>query len=261
VGRRLLGGPAVLTCAPLLAGDRETLLDHAARLGALRPDCVEWRADHYGALEPGDVPDLVAQIATRTGCPLLVTNRLPAEGGRAAQDEARRLAVLQRAAASGVPALVDVEMMSEARRADAVIRTAHRAGVAVVRSWHDFRGTPSRRMLLGTLRSMQDAGADVAKVAVTPAGPDDVLRLLDAGVEARRMFLDIPCVLMSMGPLGALSRFAGYFASDLTFAVGVEPSAPGQMDLELVRRVLAALGLRDVDDDRDRRRPQGDRDQ
>jgi 3-dehydroquinate dehydratase-1 len=49
---------------------------------------------------------------------------------------------------------------------------------------------------------------------------------------------------MSMGPLGAVGRFGGHFGSDLTFAVGLEASAPGQMDLDLVRRVLVALGLR-----------------
>lgn len=255
VGRHLLGGPAVLTCVPLLARDRETLLEHAGRLGALRPDCIEWRADYCHGLEPGDVPELLRRISARAGCPLLVTNRLHGEGGHAAQDEGHRLAVLESAAATGVPAMVDVEMMTVGHRADGVVETAHRAGVAVVRSWHDLTGTPSQRMLLGTLRAMQDAGADVVKVAVTPGSPDDVLTLLAAGLEARRMFLDVPCILMSMGPLGALTRFGGHFGFDLTFAVGLEASAPGQIDLGLVLRVLEALGLRDVDDERDRRRP------
>jgi len=244
VGTHLLGGPAVLTCVPLLARDRQTLLDHAARLGAMRPDCIEWRADYYDRLEPRDVPDLVTRVAAAALCPLVVTNRLQDEGGHTAQDEDRRLAVLEAAAGTGVPAMVDIEMMTAEHLAEPVIKTARGAGVAVVRSWHDLSGTPSLQMVLGTLRAMQGAGADVAKVAATPRSPEDVLMFLGAGLLARRSFLEIPCILMSMGPLGAVSRFGGHFGSDLTFAVGLEASAPGQMDLDLVRRVLVALGLR-----------------
>jgi 3-dehydroquinate dehydratase-1 len=173
-----------------------------------------------------------------------VTNRLHSEGGYAAQDESRRVAVLEAAARSGVPALIDVEMMTETGAAGRLIDAARGAGVAVVRSWHDVTGTPSQQMVLGCLRAMQESGADVAKVATTAIGPEDALLLLNAGLEARRMFLEIPCILMAMGPLGVVSRFGGYFGSDLTFAVGVEASAPGQIDLDLARRVLAAMGLR-----------------
>jgi len=244
VGTHLLGGPAVLTCVPLLPHDRKTLLDQAARLGAMRPDCIEWRADYFDGLEPRDVPELVTLVAAAAGCPLLITNRLQSEGGHAAQDEDRRLAILEAAVGTGVPAMVDIEMMTEARLADPVLEAARGAGVAAVRSWHDLSGTPSQQTVLGALRAMQDALADVAKVVTTPVTPEDVLMLLGAGLLARRMFLELPCVIMSMGPLCAVGRFGGYFGSHLTFAVGLEASAPGQMDLDLVRRVLVALGLR-----------------
>lgn len=244
VGTRMLGGPSVLTCVPLVARDRDTLFDHAIRVGAMRPDAIEWRADYYEDLDPADVPGLVRDLAAASACPLLVTNRLHSEGGHAAQDEARRVAVLEAAARSGAPAMVDVEMMTEAGAAGRVIDAARGAGVAVVRSWHDVAGTPSQQAVLGCLRAMQESLADVAKVATTAVGPEDALLLMSAGLEARRMFLEIPCILMVMGPLGVVSRFGGYFGSDLTFAVGVEASAPGQIDLVLAKRVLAAMGLR-----------------
>jgi 3-dehydroquinate dehydratase-1 len=155
---------------------------------------------------------------------------------------------LEAAASTGVPALVDVELATSSPFAERVVAAARRAGVAVIRSWHDFSSTPTPAALLDILRAMQDAGADASKVAVTPRTPDDVLALFGAGLEARRTFLDIPCILMSMGELGGLSRFAGHFGSDLTFAVGGKASAPGQMDMDLVRRSLQAMGLADRPD-------------
>lgn len=243
VGERVLGGPGMLVCVPLLATEPGALIEQARRLGAMRADCIEWRADYLAGLTAPEIPGLLRQLAGAAGSPLLFTNRLRAEGGHAVQDEEHRVAILEAAAASGVPALVDIEMATPPPLAAAAMRAARATGVAVIRSWHDMAATPSRQMLLGTLRAMQADGADVVKVAVTPRTPDDVLALLDAGLEARRMFLETPAILMAMGPLGAVSRLGGHFGSDLTFAVGVEASAPGQLSLDLVRAALAAMGL------------------
>jgi 3-dehydroquinate dehydratase-1 len=194
------------------------------------------------------VPALLTATADAARAPVLFTNRHPDEGGHAVQPEDRRTAILEAAASTGVPALVDVELATPSSFAERVVAAARRAGVAVIRSWHDFSTTPTSTALLDTLRAMQDAGADAAKVAVTPRTPDDVLALFGAGLEARRTFLDIPCILMSMGELGGVSRFAGHFGSDLTFAAGLQASAPGQMEMDLVRRSLQAMGLAERSD-------------
>ncbi len=235
----------MVVCVPLLAPDRAALLAQARTLGVRRPDCIEWRADFFAGLAPEEVPALLREVAAAAGVPLLVTNRLHAEGGHASQPEDRRVAILAAAAGTGIPALVDVELATPPPLAESVAEAARRAGVAVVRSFHDFVSTPAPSALLATLRAMQEAGADVAKVAVTPRAPEDVLALLGAGLEARRTFLDIPLIVMAMGELGGVSRLAGHFGSDLTFAVGVHASAPGQMDLDLMRGALRALGLTD----------------
>lgn len=246
VGDQLLGGPAVLTCVPLVADDRATLIRQGGQIGALRPDCAEWRADYLPRQEPDALPALLSEIGAAAGCPIVVTNRLHVEGGHRHQDEEARIAILVAAAATGVPALVDVEMATSPALAERVSAAAHRSGVGVIRSWHDFSSTPSLETILSRLRAMQDAGGDVAKVAVMPRSPEDVLVLLRAGLEARRSFLEIPCILMSMGALGTVTRFGGgYFGSDLTYGVGLQTSAPGQVELGLVRRALAAMGLAD----------------
>lgn len=244
VGDRVFGGPQVLTCAPLVARDLTDLLVQARQLAELRPDCVEWRCDFLDDLEPEAVSPLLAQISEACGRPLLVTNRLEAEGGARPQDEEKRLAILTAALRSGHAAMVDLELAADPRLAGALVREARGAGVRVVRSWHNFSATPSSEVLLGKLREAQESGADVAKAAVMPQSPEDVLTVLTAGLEARRSFLEIPTVLMAMGPMGAVTRISGgFYGSDLTFAVGSQASAPGQMALDLVRICLAAQGL------------------
>lgn len=243
VGGELFGGPHVLTCVPLMAPKRTELIQQAERLGAMQPGCIEWRLDYLTERDQATIPALLAEVARAAGRPLVVTNRHHQEGGRVAQDEAHRLSLLEVAAATGIPALVDLELAAGAGAAG-VLRAARAAGVRVIRSWHEFSATPPAAALLDRLRAAQESGADVAKVAVMPQQPGDVLELLSAGLEARRTFLEIPCILIAMGALGGLTRLGGgYFSSDLTFAAGESASAPGQMDLDLVRRGLAALGL------------------
>ncbi len=245
VGDRVLGGPAVLTCVPLTAAERSALAPQAAHLGALGPDCIEWRADFIPDLAPAEVPALLADLSASARRPLIFTNRRHEEGGARPQDEVHRLAILEAAASTGRPALVDIEMATEPALAEKVAATCMGSEVGVIRSWHDFEGTPPAEALLTTLRAMHKAGADVAKVAVMPRSPEDVLVLLGAGLEARRTFLDIPAILMSMGAEGAISRIGGgYFGSDLTFAVGIAASAPGQIEMALADRLLGVVGLR-----------------
>lgn len=196
----------------------------------------------------GDVVGLAAGVVDAAGgAPVLLTVRTAAEGGGAGLDDdaysgllRRLIAGLADLEAARRPAALDVEQ-ARGGTAELVVR-AHGAGLDAVVSHHDLRATPADEAMLARLRAMADAGADVAKLAVTPRGPRDVARLL--GVTARASEeLDVAVATMSMGPLGAVSRLSGaVFGSALTFATaGGAPSAPGQLPIDRVRAVLDLL--------------------
>ncbi len=68
-----------------------------------------------------------------------------------------------------------------------------------------------------------------------------MLVLLQATEEARQE-VEIPLITMSMGALGAITRLAGgLFGSAVTFAVGRQSSAPGQIPIEDVQTVLSVI--------------------
>jgi 3-dehydroquinate dehydratase-1 len=88
----------------------------------------------------------------------------------------------------------------------------------------------------------QDMGADIAKLAVMPKNYTDVLTLLGATLRARTGAVKVPIVTMSMGPEGGVTRLAGgLFGSDITFAIGKEASAPGQIPIGALRQAMAVL--------------------
>jgi 3-dehydroquinate dehydratase-1 len=124
----------------------------------------------------------------------------------------------------------------------AAVRAASReAGIGMVMSFHDFQRTPALHILNDRFSQAQALGADVAKVAVMPRSMEDVLTLLEATLQSSQE-LDIPLVSMAMGGLGALTRVCGpAFGSAMTFAVGQDASAPGQLPIAELQAALAML--------------------
>ena len=122
---------------------------------------------------------------------------------------------------------------------------AHTAGVPVVCSSHDFHKTPPRAELVHRMVAMQQAGADLPKLAVMPQSRTDVLELLAATAEMADLHPETPVITMSMGALGAVSRLCRgglWLCHDLCQAPGTA-SAPGQVGLDVVNAVLDSLRL------------------
>jgi 3-dehydroquinate dehydratase-1 len=243
-GRPLADGRTPAVCAPLVGRTRGALAAEAAAVAAGRPDLLEWRIDFFDRIaDTAEVLAAAAELrAAAAGIPVLLTRRAQREGGQPiALHEAQVLALYEAVLGCGGADLIDYEMQNaphDVARARAIARGA---GVPLVLSFHDFQRTPPGGELQERFAQARRLGADIAKVAVMPQSMDDVHRLLGATLQASAS-LDIPVISMAMGELGAVSRLCGgAFGSALTFAVGAEASAPGQMPIADVRAGLEIL--------------------
>jgi 3-dehydroquinate dehydratase-1 len=244
------GVPEIIV--PLTGDTEEAVLAQAETARSAPARIIEWRADLLAPSASADdhharalalLPRLRAGLAP--GQALLLTHRTQAEGGgRAISDEDLAALLLagigaQDAEGRRLVDLVDVETSRGSVRA--VIYGAHDAGTLVVGSFHDFDATPSRERIVEILRGQWALGADIAKVAVMPCTPEDVLALLAGSLEAARDGAR-PHMAISMGALGAVSRVAAeVFGSCATFASAGAASAPGQLAADEVARMLEAL--------------------
>lgn len=248
--------------------------------GPTSPDVVEWRVDPLvsalttgraaggGAasggltrrdsdLGGGDLGEKIAEVATalceRAQLPLIFTVRSEAEGGQCAEaaytsavEALTQCAETSGAAvaSAGTDGATDVEIALdvEVARPDSrsLIEKARAQGTHVIASFHDFSATPHD--LLERMRTMERAGASVAKIAVTPARMDDVIRVLDVTNRAQDA-LNIPVIAIAMGRMGAVTRLMGSeFGSCATFVTGPQgASAPGQYSVAQVRQLAQVL--------------------
>ena len=238
------GRPKVIL--PIVERAEAAILEKAAQFSTLQADCVEWRADWFqDCRDPAAVARCLQKLRVALGSKLLlVTFRTQAEGGQAALSPAEYRQFLELVLDTDCADLLDIEFFTAGADLPALIEQAHSAGVAVVCSSHDFAKTPPRAELVSRMVQMQQAEADLPKLAVMPRCRTDVLELLAATAEMTDHHPETPVITMSMGPLGAVSRLCGEaFGSAMTFANPGTASAPGQVGLDVVNAVLDSLRL------------------
>jgi 3-dehydroquinate dehydratase-1 len=240
---RQFGGPKPLFCVPLMAASAAELEAMVRAVRESDPDLVEWRADASGELNPAIIQSAAGMLRAQfPGTPIVFTLRHQAEGGRQAMTPEVRQACIAAALTSGLIDFVDIELRSESSALSGLIAQAKAEKVRVILSYHDFNATPDSDILAETIAAMWRQGADMAKVAVMPLLPEDVLRLLLVTLEARRKFPSLSLSTMSMGAMGSVSRVVGFlYGSDMAYASAGVATAPGQLPIAAARSITHSL--------------------
>ncbi len=240
----IIGGPEVAVCLPLVAKSRKELLDQADASIRMRPDLLEWRVDSYdGAAHTVETLDTLTSMRSAIGgMPLIFTCRIEKEGGAKSLSQEHRREMICEAIRSRHVDMVDIELCNGPEFIESIRRTCQEAGTPLMLSYHDFKETPGEGFICDTLLQARDLGADIAKMAVMPNNYGDVLTLMNATLRARTQTIEIPIVTMAMGEVGGISRIAGgLFGSDMTFAMGQDASAPGQIPIDRLRQAMEVV--------------------
>lgn len=240
----VIGGPRPLICLPLVGDTKAKILKEAKELVTLQPDLLEWRVDAYDKVESVEVVlSLLKELRGNiSDIPLIFTCRIELEGGVKKIAQKKRLELLTAAMESGNVDIVDIELCNGEEFVKAIKERAKANNVKLILSYHNFKETPSEAFIYAKLVEAQSAGADIAKLAAMPKNYGDVLTLLSATNKARNESVEVPIVTMSMGPEGAISRLAGgLFGSDITFAIGMQASAPGQIPIKDLKTGMTLL--------------------
>ena len=218
-------------CVPLVGRSAEEIIAQADQIRQSQRssaiDMVELRGDYLDILPDYEVLDRL--LAKEGGEKLAFTTPTIYEINRH---------VIEKATAD----MVDIELFSGAEQAEEMIGIAKEKGVKIIMSNHDFQTTPDASTIVNRLRSMQDLGADVAKIAVMPENKMHVVNLLAATAMMQEAYAEVPVVTMSMGKMGAISRISGQvFGSAITFASFAEASAPGQIPVDKMDEALTLI--------------------
>jgi 3-dehydroquinate dehydratase-1 len=229
-------------CAPLTGKTHDEIIAECRKLLPAKPDLLEWRADFFAGIHQIEqVMQLLQSLKHEMGpLPLLFTVRSSAEGGNPhlilSSSDKRNLfsAVCQ----SGFIQYLDTELSNHADDIQFIREISREHEVRLILSYHNFESTPNQPFLLEKFQQALKYDADVGKVAVMPHSLEDVLNFLTS-VSFIQKNIELPMIAISMGELGMMTRLFGWmFGSQLTFAVGENSSAPGQMPIHDVQAVM-----------------------
>ncbi|KKG08605.1 type I 3-dehydroquinate dehydratase [Methanosarcina sp. 2.H.A.1B.4] len=212
----------------------------AAEKGA---DILEIRLDLLGIRDLERAAEIIREIKSEAGLPVIATNRSRAEGGKWEGTEEDRTGLLTDSLSlKDGPDAVDIELSASREERDKVIKAAKDHGKTVIVSSHDFSKTPSPQEMKAILTEMFLAGADIAKLAVMPQSMEDVLNLLRITLDLRKEGKSV-CTI-SMGKPGKHTRVvAPLYGSVLTYG-SVESgaaAAPGQLPVDEVKKIMEML--------------------
>lgn len=228
---------------PMVGNTAEELEKEAELMQTLDCDLVEWRIDFFEQVSNFQaVASLSHNLKAILEKPLLITFRTKNEGGVYDLSESDYFELYKTIISNGNLNLLDVELFMPEKQVNELIDLAHKNEIKIIMCNHDFQKTPEKEEIIHRLRSMQDKGADICKIAVMPTASEDVLTLLDATREMYETYAQVPLITMSMGALGMISRVSGQvFGSAATFGSATTASAPGQVPVVELRKMLETL--------------------
>ncbi len=231
-------------CVPLVGKTNEEILTEAENLKTLKLDLVEWRVDHYKDVEDIEkVKEIFSKLReTDKDLPILFTFRSAKEGGEKEVSTEYYAKLNKNIAETGMVDLIDVELFTGDDVVIDIVDYAHEKNIKVVMSNHDFDKTPNKEEIIKRLCRMQELNADLPKIAVMPQSTTDVLTLLCATDDMVTKYATRPIITMSMAGLGVISRIAGEtFGSALTFGAAKVASAPGQVEVSELHKILKLM--------------------
>ena len=235
--------PMPKICVPVTGITEGEILDKFMDLNNAALDLAELRADYYEfAQDQSKVMELLGKVRDLYNKPLLFTLRTKAEGGVSDIDEDYYYKLNKAVIESRLIDLIDIEFSSKTDEAANTVSLARRNNVLTILSSHDFLNTPSEEEIITRLSKMTDRG-DIAKIAVMPNSEEDVMTLLSASLKIKKRKKG-PFIAISMGPLGIISRIScELFGSCMTYASYKKQSAPGQIELSLIKEILEVMHI------------------
>ena len=194
------------------------------------PDLFELRLDRLAGMA-----DEVEKVLPRLRTPLIITARDPREGGANKLRLRQRRDLLARFLSHAD--YIDVELRS-ARTLRALLAIAKAKNVRRIISFHDFKSTPSARLLVAKAHNAKALRADIFKVATRTDTPTELGRLLEFITKNR---VNVRLAVMGIGRLGDISRVLLARAGSVLIYASLGPATDveGQLSLEQLR----ALGF------------------
>lgn len=218
-------------CCPVMGETIIELLNEIKIIAKTPADVIEWRVDYF----KGDIVNSYSQIIKACqNTPVILTYRTKAEGGLG--DNGIYEALLNDFVNLPNLQILDIELSLGFEKVAKLVKKAKENVVITIVSAHFFHFTPDN--IEEIYEKMEKTGGDIPKLAVMPQNFSDVLKMMEKCEKVSRE--NSPIIGISMSKLGLATRLCPtQMGSCLTFASGIKTSAPGQIEADVIKKVIS----------------------
>jgi len=236
-----------IVAVPVIAKDKDTIIDEICTLGKDKVQLIEWRLDYFMSCEDfasiQDILNICKKHLSKTL--LLLTMRTKTEGGEYdIKGDALNNYYVNLSKLSGFE-LIDIQYNDSSKE---VVRHCFDNKKYTILSYHNFEKTPSDEEMDALLNEMISFHSDILKFAFFPKNENDVQRTIEFSKRVRQNWHGRQ-ILISMGELGKNLRLNPFLTgSCVTFGCkkGFE-SAPGQVEYhDLIENIASCQIKRNI---------------
>lgn len=236
-------------CIPIVEKNIDTLIEKIF-LASQKADIIElWLGEIFpngGGFAKNGEKYLEKIFEAKKECnniPLLLNVKDEKEKGNFIGTNEEKFSILQKGAQMRAE-YIDIDFEFEEKFLSQLKISTQEKNSQLILSAHFFDGTPSFPALKNRVQRMQNAGADIVKIAAMPENNRDILSILRLSENLSRK--QIPFITMSMAEKGKFSRIiCPLFGSHIAFGSldKSSASASGQMTADEVKEYLEKFSL------------------
>jgi 3-dehydroquinate dehydratase-1 len=236
------------SCVSVMSLEANELFRDINELIKMKCDFIEWRRDYFmkgQRLNPNDECDILFELKNKLGNQgLIYTYRSAVEGGAFSTENSIRKDSMILAIESNAVDYIDLELDSDENILCDIMHALKKSRTGLILSHHNFELTPSEKVIMDIYSRMEKTGADVFKLAVFPHSEEDLREFLGASLKFNQITRK-PMIAIGMGNCGAMTRIVPELCGgSLTYVLGKEKIAPGQLTLEEIHILREKMGRR-----------------
>ena len=226
-----------------VSGDSVGQLSEKAKIAReYNPDLVELRLDYITGINH----EKILKVKRLLNGNEILTLRAKSEGGRFKMPESKRIDLIRNSILALKPRFVDIEILAMLEYHE-LLPDIEKSKTSLIASYHDLQGNKSAAkleaiMAKAPLESRSLFAIKIVSEAKKMKDNEKVLGLYSSKILADR---SLKLVAFCTGEKGVASRVSCLQAgSPYTYAsLPNEPLAPGQLDIESMRREIAKLKM------------------
>lgn len=169
---------------------------------------------------------------------IIFTYRTKSQGGMGVDSADFYMKIIDEVSNENLADIYDIEGVYNINYLENLIESLHNKNKKVIFSYHNFSNDYDIKLIEEVVQKFEKLNADILKIAINVEKNSEIIDFLYFTKDIRKRLKNKEFIFISMGKKGMITRI---FNTDYTFSYIEEKSADGQIEYEMMKKILEAI--------------------